>query len=156
MDTSPAEVKEAGSPRVIAVSETENRDDPLSKIFNRLPISPLLPIFNLKRSPVAVVGFWGLQSIRARLPVLKAVEDDDKVNPVPVLNWSNQNRAPVSAPVPVETLEERVNVPVPGMRTISVLFLEVERVKVPAESILMSPFDPLDVVRLKFPANRFI
>lgn len=146
MDTSPDDVKEVGSPRVMADSETENRDEPLSRIFNRLPISPLAPIFNLSRSPVATVGFWGDQSIRARLPVEKEEEDEDRVKPVPVDNWSNQNRAPVSAPVPVDTLEDSVNVPLPGMRTMSVLLREVDMVKVPAESILISPAEAEEVV----------
>ena len=62
METSPAEVKLVGMLLVTAVSETENRLEPLSRILNRFAAVPLLPMLILKRSLVVVVDDPGCQS----------------------------------------------------------------------------------------------
>ena len=70
IETSPAEVNEVGRFEVTAVSLTEKREEPASKILNNDPVVvPLVPIFKANKSPVAVVAEPGLQSRFNRDPI---------------------------------------------------------------------------------------
>ena len=68
-----------------AVSETENREEPISLTLKRLPILPFAPIFKESKSPVAVVADPGLQSRLNNPPVVNPVAVDDRDKAVPVV-----------------------------------------------------------------------
>ena len=89
METSPAELNDAGRFEVTAVVETEKREEPLSVIFKRLPVvSPLAPMLILKRSPEAVAVVEGDQSMDMSLPEERAVEMELRLKAFPVDSWS--------------------------------------------------------------------
>ena len=91
IDTSPGLLNEVGRFEVIAVSDTENREDPLSRILNIFPnVVPFAPMFKDNKSPVAIVAEPGLQSRFKREPIpavpLREVAVVERFKSVPVVN----------------------------------------------------------------------
>ena len=83
IETSPEAVKAVGRLLVTAVSETEKRELPVFLILNKLAALPFAPIFKENKSPVEVVADPGDQSRDNKLPVVRAVEVEDRLRSLP-------------------------------------------------------------------------